>query len=285
MGIYGLTSYVAQHQSDLLNDCKLHNCPVLIDGNSAASLIYSNLTKSNHAFGGDYDRYARSTRDFVQLMQKCNLTPIFIFDGGYEQRKLKTVLDRIRMNIVICGQYKNKYRESKVFPLMLRDTFRAVLNEIGVTVVQCDFEADNELVVLSRILRCPLISYDSDFCITDARYIPFTTIDFRAVRFKKKSTQRKYYLPCKMFNVDKFLDRFGGAVDKSILPLLSCALGNDYIPRNTFKHFLQLDHMASFEERIRKIVQWMANIVFVDEAVDQVSVLVLTFKVGSPFFK
>lgn len=269
MGIYGLTSYVAQHQSQLLDDWKLCDCAVLVDGNSAASLIYSNMTRSNHAFGGDYDAYAHSSRQFVRLLRKCGLTPVFVFDGGYEQRKLKTVLERLRLNAVICGQYKNKFRQSRTFPLVLRDAFRAILRELEATTVQCDFEADTELVVLSRILGCPLISYDSDFCISDAQYIPFTSIDLRAV---KKKSRRRYYLPCKRFNVDTFLERFGGPVDKGLLPLLSCALGNDYVPRNTFKKFLQLDHTASFEERISKTVAWVASISCVNDAVDEVSI-------------
>ncbi len=270
MGIYGLTSHISKHSDDFLVDFRLHNRPVLIDGNSAASLIYSNLTRSNHAFGGDYDKYAKSTADFVNLLRKCDLRPVFVFDGGYELRKLRTVLDRIKMNIVVCGQYKNKYRESRSFPLLLRDDFRTILIGLDVPVLQCDFEADHELIVLARILGCPIVSYDSDFYISDAVYIPFTSIEFRAIRFRWKTSKHKYYVPCKKFDVDGFLKHAGGIPDKSLLPLLSCALGNDYIRTNTFNNFLNLNHHVKFEERIEKIVKWLNKVTDVEKAVDQV---------------
>lgn len=272
MGIHGLTSYVANHASDCFVDHKLHDSVVLVDGNSAASLVYSNLTKSNHAFGGDYDKYAHSTGEFVKLLIKCNVRPIFIFDGGYESRKVKTIIERIKLNIVICGQYKHKYRESRSFPLLLRDVFKMVLHEFGIPVVQSDFEADHEIVTLAHILRCPVISSDSDFFVSNVRYIPFTSIEFRTVRFKKKTSERRYYVPCKMFDEDKFFGQLGGLNNKSLLPLLSCALGNDYVPTNVFKNFLDMNHATKFDDRIRRIVKWLRSVSSVENAIDQVSI-------------
>lgn len=274
MGIHGLTSYVAKHAEHLYDNYKLHNGVVLIDGNSAASLIYSGRTNSNHAFGGDYDRFANSTVEFVRLFEKCDVKPIFIFDGGYELRKLRTVLSRIKSNIMICGQYKNKYRESKTFPLMLRDVFRLILVDLDVTVVQCDFEADHELVALAKILRCPIISSDSDFYICDLMFVPFNLIDFKTVRFKKNNAKRRYYIPCKIFLIDRFLHRFGGLENRALLPLLSCALGNDYVPNNTFKNFLNMGHSTDFDSKIKRILAWLRSSTSVDDAIEQVMYLV-----------
>lgn len=271
MGVFGLTSYIAENASVYFVDHKLHDSVVIIDGNAAASLIYSKLTRSNHAFGGDYDRYAHSTTEFVHLFTKCNVHPVFIFDGGYETRKLKTVIERMKLNIIICGQYKNKYRESRSFPLLLRDAFKMILRELGVLVIQCDFEADHEIITVAKLMNCPVISNDSDFYISDTQYIPFNTIELRAVRFKKKTSKCRYYIPCKKFCTDEFLNRLGGLQDRSLLPLLSCALGNDYIPQKTFKNFLDLSHIVKFDGRIRKIMKWLRTVTSVDKAVEQVN--------------
>lgn len=268
MGIYGLTSYIANNASECFVDYKLHNCVVLVDGNSAASLVYSMLTKSNHAFGGDYDKYAYSTSEFIKLFHKCNVRPIFIFDGGYESRKVKTIIERIKMNIVICGQYKHKFRESRTFPLLLRDVFKMILHELNVHVIQCDYEADHEIITLARILKLPVISSDSDFYVSNVKYIPFTSIEFKSV---KKISKRRYYVPCKIFDEDKFLTQLGGLGNRSTLPLLSCALGNDYVPTNVFKNFLNMDQMTKFDDRIKKIVKWLRTVTSVDHAIDQVN--------------
>ncbi|XKL60609.1 hypothetical protein PGB90_007666 [Kerria lacca] len=279
MGIHGLTSYISSHAEDYLTDFKLGNCLVLIDGNSAASLIYSTLSHSNHAFGGDYDKYNKCTIDFIEILKKCKIHPIFIFDGGYELRKLKTVLERIKMNVIICGQYKNKYRESRTFPLLLKEDFKAILRNQNISVIQCDFEADHEITILARILKCPIISCDSDYYINDVIYIPFTSIEFRVMKLKKKTAKCKYYIPCKKFNIDIFLNHFGGLSDKSLLPLLSCILGNDYIPPNTFKNFLTINYFSKFDERIQKIIKWMKEITSVDEAIAQMMATVKKNKI------
>lgn len=270
MGVFGLTSYISKNESEFLKDHKLHNCSILIDGNAAASLIYSHYTKCIHAFGGDYDKFAYCVKEFVALLRKCNIYACFIFDGGYEKRKLKTVVDRLKLNIGICSQFKNKYRESKCFPLLLRDVFKDVLRSINVPVIQCNFEADQELVVLARILNCPVISNDSDFYISNVTYIPFSSLELKAYRFSKK-IKDKYYIRCKLYQLDQFLNKFDGLHDKSLLPLISCVLGNDYIPPHTFKHFLGIGYSFKLPKRMEKTLQWLRGVIFADVAVEEVS--------------
>lgn len=269
MGIFGLTTYIAENSSEFLKDHKLHNCSILIDGNAAASIIYSHYTKCIHAFGGDYDKFANSVIGFIELLRKCNVSPCFVFDGGYEKRKLKTVIERIKLNVAICSQFKKKYRESKCFPLLLRDVFKDVLRSINVPVIQCDFEADQELVVLARLLNCPVISNDSDFYISDATYIPFSTLEFKAFKLNKK-IKDEFYMRCKIYHVNDLLHKYGGLSDKSLLPLMSCALGNDYIPPHTFKQFLGITHSSKLPARMEKIVRWLNGVIFADVAIEQV---------------
>ncbi|XP_065225993.1 protein asteroid [Planococcus citri] len=268
MGIFGLTSYVSEHASELLKPHKLHDCSVLIDGYAAASIIYSHYTKCTHAFGGDYDKFANSVIEFVDILKKCNIYACFVFDGGYEKRKLKTVIDRLKLNIAICSQFKNKYRESKCFPLLLRDVFKDILRSINVPVIQCDFEADQELVVLARTLNCPVISNDSDFYVSNVAYIPFFSIEFKAYRLSKK-IKDKYYIPCSMYHVDDLLNKFEGLPDKSLLPLMSCALGNDYIPPHTFKNFLRISYSSKLPKRMEKILYWLRGVIFADMAIEE----------------
>lgn len=92
MGVRGLTTYIAEHSDLYLLSHKLQNTYVVIDGNSIASQLYKKCTKSDSVFGGDYDEYHKIVTDFFKALTKCNITPIVIFDGGYEKKKAKNSL-------------------------------------------------------------------------------------------------------------------------------------------------------------------------------------------------
>lgn len=277
MGVRGLTTFIKNKENKYLKKYKLHNCTVLLDGNSIASnlFIWSNIES---AFGGDYDKFAKYIKEFFKVLKKCEISPLVIFDGGYEQRKLRTVYSRMKDKLR-SARDAQPHSGSLNFPLFMRIVFREVLSELSIPFSQSDFEADDELAALARQLQCPVISYDSDFYIYDVLYIPFPSINIQAIALVDNSSgnlekSQKYYLDCKIYCVDTFIDSFGG-LDKNMLPLLAALLGNDYIRRSTFKAFyanlkIPKGKTNPLQRRIKSVIEWLRKETF-DSAVQKVS--------------
>lgn len=64
----------------------------------------------------------------------------------------------------------------------MKQTFWGAIESLGIMHVQCDFEADNEIAAIARQLKCPVLSYDSDFYIYDVLYIPFSSVKLEPVK-------------------------------------------------------------------------------------------------------
>ncbi|KAJ8303625.1 hypothetical protein KUTeg_020021 [Tegillarca granosa] len=186
MGIHGLTTFI-QENPDLLQDFQLHDTKVVIDGNNLYHQLFYHY-HVNHHYNGDYDQFALKTKQFFHLFKSCNISPIIVFDGGYDtdDRKLQTTLERARTRLHLAGFISHGDR-GKVLPILAYETFRHVLIELDIPHVTCDFEADSEIVVLANDLNCPVISMDSDFYIFEVQggYIPFDSINHSLLRLKK----------------------------------------------------------------------------------------------------
>lgn len=277
MGVRGLTSYIAKHSDQYLEPYELKDCSIVIDGNSVASQLYSSVSNCNCAFGGDYDKYANCVKYFFSLLKRCCVTSFVIFDGGYEVRKLPTVRARLKDKLstakMVTPVTQSKFR---CFPLFMNEVFRDVLANMEIPFAQSDFEADAEIATIAQRLGCPVLSYDSDFYVYDVLYIPFSTIVL--VPEQHESVQDKdvrHHIDCKIYNRDKFLDTVGG-LDKSLLPVMSALLGNDYIEHKVFENFLsqiKLPRNCSVSKTQRQIMglfKWLRKET-VETAVEKVS--------------
>lgn len=144
MGVRGLTTFVARNASKYLDPHELHDCNLVIDGDSLCANLYKEIDKGLSAFGGNYDEFYRHILEFFVLLKKCNVTPYVLLDGGYEIKKMKTTKDRLRSRIGII-KYIVPLESSFVLPLMLREVFVSALKACHVKVYRCLYEADNEL--------------------------------------------------------------------------------------------------------------------------------------------
>lgn len=265
MGVKGLSTFIARNSNEYYTSYQLHDTYLVIDAYCLACHLYKWHSKCNDCFGGDYDKYAHTVYKFFALLQECNITPIVIFDGGYEDRKLKTVYDRMEQRIRLAKNL-NAVTEGglNMFPLFVRELFKDIVLRLNLKAVKCDFEGDYEIACVARILGCPAMSYDSDFYLFDVEYIPFSTVELQACVNKEKVK----YVPCKMYKLERFLNSFGG-LNRSNLPLLGILLGNDYIRRSTFNSFYEHIKLAKRkgvrsdqQRRIFAIVNWLKHETF-----------------------
>lgn len=265
MGIRGLTTFVANNSDKYLENFKLHDSYIIVDGNNIASHIYQWHCKSNDCFGGDYDKYANAVYKFFSILSKCNVIPLIIFDGAYEDRKLRTLFSRLK-DRVKAAKSLNSVTEGSVhmLPLFLRELFRDIVLKLRLKTVRCDFEGDYETACIARTLKCPVLSYDSDFYIFDVPYIPFASFNMQVSKIEGGLK----FISCQIYKIDNFLKSFGG-IDRQNLPLLATLLGNDYIKPSVFKKFYsqiklpKRKHLQSDKQRqIAAVIEWLKDETF-----------------------
>lgn len=188
MGVRGLTTYISRNAEKYLVPFELHDCNLVIDGDNLASQLFN---KSNHStFGGNYDEYYKLVITFFAMLKKCNITAYVLMDGGYEERKMKTIQTRLQTRITAV-KYALPLSRRPVIPLFMREVFIDALKASNIPVMRCMFEADDEIAILARKLDCPVLSYDSDFFIHNVMYIPFVTLTHKVYK-KKVEDDRNY---------------------------------------------------------------------------------------------
>lgn len=280
MGIQGLTSFIDDNLQ-LLNDYQLHDSKVIIDGNNLFHLLYYSYNV-DFVHGGDYDKFTRKIVEFFNILKSCKIEPYIILDGGYEpdNRKLKTILDRANIRIHLSGCIANGER-GKILPVLAYEVFITSLNTLGIGHVTCDFEADNQIAVLANDLKCPVISFDSDFYILSLThgFIPFDSVNFDVQPTATDSDGQQYkYLPVKIYFTQNFIQCFP-KLDKQVLPLMATVLGNDYVHIKTFEEFysaLKVPKHGSSKftisktsTKMLKIISWLESLKNVESGIDK----------------
>lgn len=81
-------------------------------------------------------------------------------------KKFDTMCYRLQCRIKDADGLAQGRRKS-VLPALTRDVFVQVLDQRGVPLVQCPFEADSEIACLAYQWQCPVLTNDSDFYIFD----------------------------------------------------------------------------------------------------------------------
>lgn len=235
MGVRGLTTYIERNKHKYLKKHNLRDCQLVIDGNSLCAQLYKYNSKCNDVFGGDYDKFAKCIETFFSMLKQCNVTPVVIFDGGYEVKKIRTVNGRLQNKLKLIRNMNPVCADSAtIFPLFLREAFKDTLVRLNIPFVRCDYEADLEIACVARQLGCPVLSYDSDFYIFDCLYIPFTSMDFHVTRITDGQGS-KYCICCNLYDIEIFLKQH--RIQKPLLPIMATLLGNDYVKKSVFAKF------------------------------------------------
>ncbi|VVC40419.1 XPG N-terminal,PIN domain-like,XPG/Rad2 endonuclease [Cinara cedri] len=261
MGIRGLMSFMHKNSTLYFENHQLKDTLVIVDGYSLTCFLYQLYENNTSAFGGDYDIITKFCVDFINLLLRCNVTPIFIFDGAYEQRKIKTIICRKIERIQV---YSRPIKTSRCMPCFGCDVIFEILNDMDIPHIKCDFEADAEIVVLAKILNCPVISLDSDFYVNVVPYIP---LDMIVLDFK--STEK--FINCRLYKVEYLLNQFGG-LNIEYLPLVASLLGNDYIRPDTFSSLLRISpDTYNCGLKLKRIINWLKNQKDVNTAVQNMT--------------
>ncbi|XP_069068022.1 single-strand DNA endonuclease ASTE1 [Pleurodeles waltl] len=227
MGIPGLMTYVKAN-NQFFDSLKLRDSKIIIDGsNLYYRLYFDSYLDLQH--GGDYDAFTDFVQAFFNALSACRIYPYVVLDGGCDptDKKLETHKQRAKDKIRMAHSL-SQGRGGTVLPLLIRDVFIQVLHSIRVPFIQCFLEADREIVALANHWKCPVLTYDSDFCIFDLNggYCPASDFQWRNMGTIKGTQQS--YIPAKCFFVEKLCSHFSN-MNRALLPLFAVLNGNDYI--------------------------------------------------------
>ena len=202
---------------------------------------------------------------------------IVVFDGArIDDRKLATTLERSKKRIDFSTKVSVNINLS---PLLLRQTFINVLNEMNIPYVSAIGEGDDECVSLANHLDCYLISRDSDYYVYNLKkgYIPFDYVDVNPM----KDEAGDFYLSAQLFQNENLFLKFPG-LTHSTLALACCLCGNDYLKSSLvepiFNHIIATVEKKFRGQKISKTnqtkhwyaMQWMRHFGSLDEAFENV---------------
>ncbi|CAC5375650.1 unnamed protein product [Mytilus coruscus] len=178
-----------------------------------------------------YNDYADKIKAFFSALRSNQISPYVVMDGGYEidRRKHETHVRRARERISKSKETTSS--EARFAPMLSRLTFLAVIVNMKIPFVVCDFEADHDIATLANAFQCPVLSNDSDFFVYDLikGYIPLDSF------FVSESSciGKVYYA--------KYMQNVFPGLKIPRLPILAVTLGNDYIKRkNLYKFYSTL---------------------------------------------
>ena len=148
--------------------------------------------------------------EIFALFKRCKIKPLILFDGGLDMgnRKYRQRLLRARQKVISSIKVKpsNEHR-MRVFPVFFKAVFLDMLHELKIEVLQCNYEADQEITALARGLGCPVISNDSDFYVMDIPLIPLSSLELSG----PVKNSEGFAVQCKIFRMELFLKQWVNA--------------------------------------------------------------------------
>ena len=82
MGVRGLLSYITSTEYNF-REIKLQTSFIILDGYNFINSLYHDSTLLTQ-YNGEYLEFDNAIEEFLQNLKKCNLDPIFVFDGVHE---------------------------------------------------------------------------------------------------------------------------------------------------------------------------------------------------------
>lgn len=275
MGIRGLTTFINK-QWWVFDRHELHDTKVVIDGNNLYHFLYEK-SKNASFFGGDYEDYIFHTETFFKQFELCKITPIIIFDGASGENKMDCLKRSYASSVAMfCCETNEIYsmcidKKISAYCVLLGEVFEEIMTEMNIKFIRSLFEADDDIAAVAKILRCPVVSMDSDFFIYNNDYVPLKKIQ---VGFEQGQSPGTYVKKCRLFK-PHFLHKVYPNLDLSTLPLLSTLLGNDYCQKEFFSEFYDsIKGETDLEDeplnlaRIELVFKWLENKTLY-QAVDQ----------------
>ena len=247
MGISGLDSFVKRNFRLQRKQVKGR---LVLDGKNVSHYLYEH-NRIPWWHGGQYSQFFDVAINFIDLLVKSDIFPIFVFDGvsGYKLQKENKILERRRKftrNVYETLKHEATPNPS-VTPVLSSELLLCALRERNIPFYYVDGEGDMETVALANHYQCPVVSGDSDFYMFD---IPGGLISTEQIQYWESAP-----IEADVYYKKKFVEYF------KLVPELCLAvpaiLGNDFIEE--LNHgALEYDVGARREEKIRSLMRYLS---------------------------
>nr|XP_055067921.1 protein asteroid homolog 1-like [Misgurnus anguillicaudatus] len=240
MGVQGLKTYIEKKQH-ILMDWSFRESKLIIDGCNLYFNLYFN-SELNQIHGGEYDAFEDRITQFFTNLKDCDIQPYVVIDGGgdYTDKKLETLKSRYEDKIKTANEL-SKGKEGRCLPLLTKYVFAQTLHKLKVPFVQCFEEADGEIAALANQWNCPVLSNDSDFYIFNLKAGLLPAEHFLWTNVKENRDTKKKYILTKHFTVERLCASFHH-MNRDLLPVMACILGNDYGKLQNIKHLWKKEY-------------------------------------------
>src|SRR6218665_3779166 len=267
MGINGLNTFIRKHGSLILRDYDLRGTRLIIDGHNVCHYLFQTFQRNDHYFGGDYGRFAQVCRNFFAALCHCDIVPYVIYDGAYDPRKFDTILERSTYRIRTADKV-SRGEWGMILPVMSYETFRDVVESMGIDHVTCNFDADHQAAALAIRWKCPILTMDADFLIYEilAGIVLLDLMDI--VNFVQETNAgKRRFATVKIYQFSAVLGEIGWR-DPSVLPLWATLLGNDRVNRELFSKFFNAVQLPltcgrlqadGIQDRVFGVLAWLGS--------------------------
>ncbi len=92
MGVKGLLAYLQKNSPSSFTRHELHNSFVVLDANSVTYDLYR-YSRLKTQFNGEYLAFGQYVEKLIKSMRRCEITPIFVFEGLAEVSSANRVLN------------------------------------------------------------------------------------------------------------------------------------------------------------------------------------------------
>ena len=300
MGVRGLQTFLKNNRIHLSTEVDLSNTSLVIDANNLSCFLFTSTCfdkDSEHfrldSYGGNMVAFGEAVRKFFASLDKCDITPILVFDGsviGNEELKdlmaskeatvHKRCLEKYNVAKTIT-EFDRADEHSSIFPCTLSLTFRSIIIELGIQRIQTPYEADTHIARIANDLDCPVLTNDSDFIIYPLKK-GFIMLDLFPYKTPVTTKAGKNRISGFMFSQSR-LTKFLKGLKSENMPLLSVLLGNDYVAAGTFDRVLEsicnaryngpLEANSFSHRRIANLLEWLKYRTL-DQAIDYILSLV-----------
>lgn len=284
MGVRGLQTFLKINPS-LATQEQLSDTTLIIDANNLFCKLFCELCLRSDStqwradiYGGDMVTFSNIIMEFFSSLDKCNVTPILVFDGssiGKQSTKDHLALKEqaiyrrgVKHFQVAKDMVENWPIEGEtILPQVILHVFKNVLSDLGIQRIQSPYEADTHIARIANDLKCPVLTNDSDFIIYP---LPkgFVMIDFLPYKNLSKTKDGKFFIECPVFSQARLMRQLPGLRLEN-MPLLSVLLGNDYVEAGTFDRVVNsicngsnqsaLNAETRTQTRIANLLSWLRH--------------------------
>ncbi|VDN22462.1 unnamed protein product, partial [Dibothriocephalus latus] len=268
MGIRLLRKFL-ESNPDNFKTIRLHKTPIIVDGPNAAFSLYSGALILNQ-FNGEYLQFAAVVERFLLNLRKCELEPIFVFDGVTPPEKLGTCIGRqIEWHKKLRAfqeswACRNMPAEKTEVPdlncALVSSTLMAVLRRLRIAFFYADYEADRLIAELAIKMNCPTLPFNAETKPFEGSKLCAACA--RDVILGQKQTPCCYYLEAKCFAPEQ------GAFSRLAAPLrpvFAVLWGNDYVPCGYFDSCLpdsvtlKEGSKVGGQKKMANMIEWLSS--------------------------